>query len=92
MNVIIMFGVIIGEGVIVVVGFVVSKDVLLYIIVGGNFVKEIKKWFIDIEINMLMEMCWFDWDRKLIEKVILLLFSLFIELLFVFYKNEVKNK
>ncbi len=92
MNAIIMPGVTIGEGAIVAAGSVVSKDVPPYTIVGGNPAKEIKKRFTDIEINMLMEMGWFDWDRKLIEKAIPLLSSPSIEPLFAFYKNEVKNK
>ena len=64
MNAIIMPGVTIGEGAIVAAGSVVSKDVPPYTIVGGNPAKEIKKRFTDIEINMLMEMGWFDWDRN----------------------------
>ena len=41
----------------------VSKDVPPYTIVGGNPAKEIKKQFTDTEMNMLMEMRWFDWER-----------------------------
>ncbi len=39
-----------------------------------------------------MEMCWFNWDRKLVERAIPHLSSSSIEPLFTFYKNEVKNK
>ncbi len=91
MNAIIMPGVTIGEGAIVAAGSVVSKNVPPYTIVGGNPAKEIKKRFTDTEINMLMEMCWFDWDRELVKKAIPFLSSSSIELLYDFYNEEVKN-
>ena len=90
MNAIIMPGVTIGEGAIVAAGSVVSKDVPPYTIVGGNPAKEIKKRFTDTEINLLMEMRWFDWDRELVEKAMPILSSSSINLLYDFYKKEVK--
>ena len=92
MNAMIMPGVTIGEGAIVAAGSVVSKDVPPYTIVGGNPAKEIKKRFTDSEINKLMEMRWFDWDRELIERAIPLLSSSSIEQLYDFYNSEVKKK
>lgn len=92
MNAMIMPGVTIGEGAIVAAGSVVSKDVPPYTIVGGNPAKEIKKRFTDSEINMLMEMRWFDWDREKVERAIPLLSSSSIGLLYDFYNSEVKLK
>ena len=92
MNAIIMPGVTIGEGAIVAAGSVVSKDVPPYTIVGGNPAKEIKKRFTDAEINMLMEMRWFDWDRELVEKAMSILSSSSIKLLYDFYNKEVKPR
>ena len=86
----IMPGVTIGEGAIVAAGSVVSKDVPPYTIVGGNPAKEIKKQFTDTEMNMLMEMRWFDWERELVEKAMPILSSSSIKLLYDFYKKEVK--
>lgn len=92
MNAIIMPGVTIGEGAIVAAGSVVSKNVPPYTIVGGNPAKEIKKRFTDAEINMLMEMRWFDWDRELVEKAMSILSSSSIKLLYDFYNKEVKPR
>ena len=91
MNAIIMPGVSIGEGAIVAAGSVVSKNVPPYTIVGGNPAKEIKKRFTDSEINKLMEMRWFDWDRELVERAIPLLSSSSIEQLYDFYNSQVRN-
>lgn len=87
-----MSGVTIGEGAIIAAGSVVSKDVPPYTIVGGTPAKEIKKRFTDTEINLLMEMRWFDWDRELVEKAMPILSSSSINLLYDFYKKEVKNR
>lgn len=80
-----------GEGVIVAADSVVSKDVPPYIIVGGNPAKEIKKRFTDVEINMLIEIRWFDCEREMVEKAISHLLSSLIEQLYDFYNSEVKK-
>lgn len=90
MNAMIMPGVTIGEGAIVAAGSVVLKDVPPYTIVGGNPAKEIRKRFSDSEIDKLLEMRWFDWERNKIEKAIPLLSSGSINQLYDFYLNEVK--
>ncbi|MGG3805092.1 CatB-related O-acetyltransferase [Metabacillus fastidiosus] len=92
MNAMIMPGVTIGEGAIIAAGSVVSKDVPSYTIVGGNPAKEIKKRFTDSEIIKLMEMRWFDWNRKMIERAVPLLSSSSIDKLYNFYNSEVKKK
>ncbi|OBZ17175.1 CatB-related O-acetyltransferase [Bacillus sp. FJAT-26390] len=88
MNAMIMPGVKIGEGAIVAAGSVVVKDVPPYTIVGGNPCKEIKKRFTDKEIEMLMEMRWFDWEREKIERASHLLSSSSIHQLYDFYQRE----
>ncbi len=88
MNAMIMPDVKIGEGAIVAAGSVVVKDVPPYTIVGGNPCKEIKKRFTDKEIEMLMEMRWFDWEREKIERASHLLSSSSIHQLYDFYQRE----
>lgn len=92
MNAMIMHGVTVGEGAIVAAGSVVLKDVPPYTIVGGNPAKEIRKRFSDSEIDKLLELRWFDWERNKIEKAVPLLSSGSINQLYDFYFNEVKIK
>jgi chloramphenicol O-acetyltransferase type B len=65
-NAIIMPGVKIGDGAVIATASVVTKNVEPYSIVGGNPAKIIKKRFSDGEIQMLLELKWWDWD---IEKI-----------------------
>lgn len=90
MNAMIMPGVKIGEGAIIAAGSVVIRDVPPYTIVGGNPAKAIRKRFSDQEIELLLEMRWFDWQRELVELAIPLLSSGSIEQLYQFYKREAK--
>lgn len=92
MNAMIMPGVTIGEGAIVAAGSVVTQNVPPYTIVGGNPAKIIKKRFLDADIEKLLEMRWFDWNRQLVEKAIPLLSSASIEQLYDFYKCEVAKE
>ena len=91
MNAMIMPGVTIGEGAIVAAGSVVAKDVAPYTIVGGNPAKVIKKRFTDAEIEKLMEMRWFDWEREKIERASHILSSSSINHLYDFYQREIKQ-
>ncbi|KOS69049.1 chloramphenicol acetyltransferase [Lysinibacillus contaminans] len=91
MNAMIMPGVTIGEGAIVAAESVVTKDVPPYTMVGGNPAKEIKKRFTDKEIELLMEMRWFDWERDKIEQVTHILSSSSIDQLYEFYHREIKS-
>lgn len=65
-NATIMAGVKIGDGAIIATNTVVTKDVEPYTIVGGNPAKEIKKRFSKEQIDILLELKWWDWD---IEKI-----------------------
>jgi len=62
----IMPGITIGDGAIIATKSVVTKDVAPYNIVGGNPAKEIKKRFSEEEIEILLDIKWWDWD---IEKI-----------------------
>ena len=59
-------GVTIGDGAIIGMGSIVTKDVAPYSIVGGNPAKVIKYRFEPDEIEALLELSWWDWP---IEKI-----------------------
>lgn len=63
---VIMPGVKIGDGVIIGAKSVVTKDVEPYTVVGGNPAKTIRKRFCDNVIEILLDICWWDWN---IEKI-----------------------
>ncbi|KKI91080.1 hypothetical protein WQ54_16895 [Bacillus sp. SA1-12] len=65
---IIMPGVTIGTGAVIGAGSVVTKDVPAYTIAVGVPAKPIKKRFPDEIAEKLMEIAWWNWDRKLIEE------------------------
>ncbi len=71
----IMPGVKIGDGAVIAARAVVTKDVKPYTIVGGNPAKLIKKRFSDEQIEVLLEIKWWDWDVEKIKKNIELLRS-----------------
>ncbi|MEG0250250.1 MAG: CatB-related O-acetyltransferase [Peptostreptococcus sp.] len=91
MNSTIMPGVTIGEGAVVAAGSVVVSDVDAYTVVGGNPAKLIKKRFDDDEIDKLLEMRWFDWDREDILKASKILSSPSIDNLYSYYLENIKN-
>ena len=61
-NVTIMPGVHIGDGAVIGANSVVAKNVQPYTIVAGNPIKEIRKRFSNDEINILLEIEWWNWD------------------------------
>ncbi|WP_299092723.1 DapH/DapD/GlmU-related protein [uncultured Metabacillus sp.] len=65
---IIMPGVSIGTGAVIGAGSVVTKDVPAYTIAVGVPAKPIKNRFSDEIAEKLMEIEWWNWDRKLIEE------------------------
>ena len=72
----IMPGVTIGDGAIIGVRALVTKDVRPYAVVGGNPAKEIKeRRFNNETIEALLEIKWWDWDHETVEKNLDLLCS-----------------
>jgi len=63
----IMPGVKIGDGAVIGSRALVTKDVEAYSIVGGNPAKEIRKRFSSKEIEMLLEIKWWEWDVEIID-------------------------
>jgi virginiamycin A acetyltransferase len=69
-NATIMAGVKVGDGAIIATNSVVTKDVEPYTIVGGNPAREIKKRFSKEQIDILLELKWWDWSlEKITENV-----------------------
>ena len=87
-EVMIMPGVKIGDGAVIGSRALVTKDVELYSIVGGNLAKLIKKRFQDKHIEMLLEIKWCNWDESILVEAIPLLCSNDIDLLYDFYKKR----
>lgn len=65
-NAVIMPGIQIGDGAIIATNSTIVKNVEPYTIVGGNPAKTIRKRFPEEQIEILLELKWWDWD---IEKV-----------------------
>lgn len=63
-NVTVMPGVHIGDGAIIAVNSVVTKDIPAYHIAGGNPCKIIRKRFDDKHISYLQEIKWWDWSSE----------------------------
>ncbi len=64
----IMPGVTIGTGAVVGSGAVVTKDVAPYEIVAGVPARTIRKRFPDEVIERLLEIAWWNWDRKMLKE------------------------
>ncbi|SAL37769.1 streptogramin acetyl transferase [Caballeronia arvi] len=71
----IMPGVFIGHGAVIGSRALVTKHVEPYTVVGGNPAKPIRKRFSDAEIDMLLEMKWWDWPLEEISKSMTLVCS-----------------
>jgi serine acetyltransferase len=60
-NVLIVPGVLIGDGAVIASGSVVTKNVSDYEIVGGNPARHIRNRFTDKQISELKSIQWWDW-------------------------------
>ena len=67
-NVTIMSGVTIGDDVVIANNSHVVKNAETYSLIGGNPAKLIKKRFTEEQINKLLEIKWWNWDDKKINK------------------------
>jgi len=74
-NATIMEGVKVGNGSVVATESLVTKDVPPYAIVGGNPAKIIKFRFKDEQITELLNISWWNWEDKDIQKIAALLIS-----------------
>lgn len=74
-NVTIKEGVRVGNGAVVAMGSLVTKDVPPYAIVGGNPAKVIKFRFSEKQIEDLLKIAWWDWSDEEISKMVPLLLS-----------------
>lgn len=58
----IMPGVKVGDGAVIAAKSVVVKDILPYTVVGGNPASLIKQRFTDAEVDLLLQIKWWDWE------------------------------
>ncbi len=72
---VIMSGVKIGDGAVIGIRSVVTKDVAPYAIVAGNPARLIRKRFDDATIQHLLELKWWNWTNERIEEMLPLLLS-----------------
>ncbi len=79
MDAIILSGVTIGDGSVIGLRSIVTKDVPPYSIVAGNPAKVVKKRFSDDIIERLLDIKWWDWEDKRIENALSLLLNTDIE-------------
>jgi len=68
MNATILSGVTIGDGAVIGANSLVTKDVELYMIVGGNPAIPIRKRFDQQTIDRLLRIKWWDWDIEKIKR------------------------
>jgi virginiamycin A acetyltransferase len=68
MNAIILPNVKVGNGVTILAGSVVSKDIPDYAIVGGVPAAILKMKYDSVTIDKLKQIAWWDWDSKKVEE------------------------
>ncbi|MGH2623530.1 MAG: CatB-related O-acetyltransferase, partial [Sphingobacterium sp.] len=83
----IMPGVKIGDGAVIGSRALVTKNVAPYEIMGGNPAKVIKKRFDDKEIEMLLEMRWWNWSDDRLKNAMPILCSANISELYHYYRH-----
>ncbi|MCW8329033.1 CatB-related O-acetyltransferase [Photobacterium sp. SDRW27] len=84
---VIMPGITIGDGAVIGARAVVTKNVAPYSVVVGNPGQAVKKRFSDEQINLLLEMKWWDWPLETLQRNMDLMCSSDIEALFERYRH-----
>ncbi|NGN97217.1 type B chloramphenicol O-acetyltransferase [Grimontia sp. S25] len=87
----IMAGVKIGDGAIIASRALVTKDVAPYEVVGSNPAKHIKFRFCEAEIQMLLEMQWWNWSDEQLKGCMDLMCSSEIEGLYKYWQTQVSE-
>ncbi|USH05690.1 type B chloramphenicol O-acetyltransferase [Grimontia kaedaensis] len=87
----IMAGVNIGDGAIIASRALVTKDVAPYEVVGSNPAKHIKFRFGEAEIQMLLEMQWWNWSDEQLKGCMDLICSSEIEGLYKYWQTSVSE-
>ncbi|CZF82364.1 Chloramphenicol acetyltransferase [Grimontia celer] len=87
----IMAGVKIGDGAIIASRALVTKDVAPYEVVGSNPAKHIKFRFNEAEIQMLLEMQWWNWSDEQLKGCMDLMCSSDIEGFYKYWKTQVSE-
>lgn len=86
----IMPGIQIGHGAVIGSRALVTKNVEPYTIVGGNPARPIRKRFSDEQIEMLLEMNWWDWPLEQLKAAMPLICSADITELYAFWQQAQK--
>lgn len=84
---IVMPGITVGHGAVLGTRALVTRDVAPYTIVGGNPAKPIRKRFAEEDIDLLLEMSWWDWSVEALSAAMPLLTSADIKGLYAFWKQ-----
>ena len=87
-NVLIKEGVRVGNGAVIAMGSLVTKDVPPYALVGGNPAKVIKFRFTETQIVDLQAIAWWNWADDEIKKILPLLLSENVDALIDYAKNR----
>ena len=87
-NVTIKEGVRVGNGAVVAMGSLVTKDVPPYALVGGNPAKIIKFRFTEGQIEELQSLAWWNWTDAEIKKIVPMLLSEDVDSLINYAKNR----
>ena len=88
---IVLPGVKIGDGAVIGTRAVVTRDVEPYSIVGGNPAKEIRKRFSAHQIDLLLELRWWEWSVDRLHTAMPILTSGDIEVLHEYWKTHIRN-
>lgn len=87
----VMSGVTVGDGAIIASRAVVTKDVEPYSVVGSNPAKHIRYRFPSEQVDMLLEMKWWEWSNGHIQGAMKLICSSDISGLYAYWQNKIRS-
>jgi acetyltransferase-like isoleucine patch superfamily enzyme len=89
-NVLVMQGANVGDGAVLGANSVVAGNVRPYFIAVGNPAREIRRRFNDYEVEMLLEMRWWDWPVDVIKEHLSVICSPDVEKLYETWKSRLR--